>query len=174
VRHDAESVTLVYRRDETNMPGSRREVKYSRDEGVEFLFQRQPLQILGDANGVSGVRVVETRLVDSGSGRAHAEAIPDSEEVLPADIVILAFGFLPEPPQWALANGLEFAQNGKIVLGGAGRLPLQTTNPKVFAGGDMWRGADLVVRAVLDGREAAKAIKQMFAAQAASVEPALA
>jgi len=170
VRHDAESVTLVYRRDEANMPGSRREVKYSRDEGVDFLFQRQPLEILGDANGVTGVRVAETRLVEDGSGRARSEIIPGSEEVLPADIVILAFGFLPEPPQWATANGIEFEPNGKVVLGGGERHPLQTTNSKVFAGGDMWRGADLVVRAVLDGREAAKQIKQMFAEQAAAAE----
>ena len=166
VRHDAESVTLVYRRDEASMPGSRREVKYSRDEGVDFLFQRQPLEILGNARGVIGVRVGETRLVDDGNGRPRSEVVPGSEEVLPADVVILAFGFLPEPPAWATANGIEFASNGKIVLGGAGRLPLQTTNPKVFAGGDMWRGADLVVRAVLDGREAAKQIKQMVAVHA--------
>ncbi len=174
VRHDAESVTLVYRRDEANMPGSRREVKYSRDEGVEFLFQRQPLEILGDAHGVTGVRVGQTRLVDDGSGRARSEVIPGSEEVLPADVVILAFGFLPEPPSWATANGIEFAPNGKVVLGGGDRHPLQTTNPKVFAGGDMWRGADLVVRAVLDGREAAKQIKQMFAEQAATAEAEIA
>ena len=174
VRHDAESVTLVYRRDEANMPGSRREVKYSRDEGVDFLFQRQPLEILGNAKGVIGVRVGETRLVDDGNGRPRSELVPGSEEVLPADVVILAFGFLPEPPQWATANGIEFATNGKIVLGGAGCLPLQTTNPKVFAGGDMWRGADLVVRAVLDGREAAKQIKQMFAVQATAAEAVVA
>ncbi|HEX7917359.1 FAD-dependent oxidoreductase [Rudaea sp.] len=174
VRHDAESVTLVYRRDEANMPGSRREVKYSRDEGVDFLFQRQPLEILGNAKGVIGVRVAETRLVDDGSGRPRSEVVAGSEEILPADVVILAFGFLPEPPQWATSNGIEFAANGKIVLGGAGRLPLQTTNPKVFAGGDMWRGADLVVRAVLDGREAAKQIKQMFATQTEAAEAAVA
>ena len=170
VRHDAESVTCVYRRDEANMPGSRREVKYSRDEGVEFIFQRQPLEILGDARGVTGVRVAETRLTESssmgaGDGRPRAEAVPGTEQVLDADVVILAFGFQPEPPPWAIAAGIEFESNGKIILGGDGRLPLQTTNPKVFGGGDMWRGADLVVRAVLDGREAAKAIKRMFAAQ---------
>ena len=162
VRHDAESVSCVYRRDEENMPGSRREVKYSRDEGVEFIFQRQPLEILG-SDKVTGVRVAETRLLETGDGRPRAEVVPGTEQVLDADVVILAFGFTPEPPQWAVANGIEFEKNGKIVLGGNGRLPLQTTNPKVFAGGDMWRGADLVVRAVLDGREAAKAIKQMFA-----------
>ncbi|MGH8121877.1 MAG: FAD-dependent oxidoreductase [Rudaea sp.] len=165
VRHDAESVSCVYRRDEENMPGSRREVKYSRDEGVEFVFQRQPLEILG-VDRVTGVRVAETRLVDNGDGRPRAEVVPGTEQVLDADVVILAFGFMPEPPQWALANGIEFENNGKIVLGGDGRLPQQTTNPKVFAGGDMWRGADLVVRAVLDGREAAKAIKRMFASAA--------
>jgi len=169
VRHDAESVSCVYRRDEANMPGSRREVKYSRDEGVEFIFQRQPLEILG-GDRVTGVRVAETRLVDSGDGRARAEIVAGTEQVLPADVVILAFGFLPEPPQWAIASGIQFEENGKIILGGDERLPLQTTNPKVFAGGDMWRGADLVVRAVLDGREAAKAIKSMFAAQAAAAE----
>lgn len=169
VRHDAESVSCVYRRDEANMPGSRREVKYSRDEGVEFIFQRQPLEILGE-DRVTGVRVAETHLVDNGDGRPRAEIVPGTEKVLAADVIILAFGFLPEPPQWAIDSGLEFAANGKIILGSDGadgkqRLPLQTTNPKVFAGGDMWRGADLVVRAVLDGREAAKAIKQMFAMQ---------
>jgi glutamate synthase (NADPH/NADH) small chain len=167
VRHDAERVTLIYRRDEANMPGSRKEVKYARDEGVEFVFQRQPLEILGDANGVTGVRVAETRLVESADGRAGAQIVPGTEQVFDADVVIQAFGFLPEPPQWAKSAGIEFAQNGKIILGGADaagnqRLPLQTTHPKVFAGGDMWRGADLVVRAVLDGREAAKAIKAML------------
>jgi glutamate synthase (NADPH/NADH) small chain len=169
VRHDAQAVSCVYRRDEANMPGSRREVKYSRDEGVQFIFQRQPLEILGD-DRVTGVRVAETQLVDSGDGRLRAEVVAGTEQVLDADVVILAFGFLPEPPQWAIDNGIAFAANGKIILGGAGldgqqRLPLQTTNPKVFAGGDMWRGADLVVRAVLDGREAAKAIKRMFAVE---------
>ena len=167
VRHDAESVTCVYRRDEANMPGSRREVKYSRDEGVEFLFQRQPLEILGDANGVTGVRVAQTELVDAGDGRPRAQIVAGSEEVLPADVVILAFGFLPEAATWATDQGIAFESNGKIVVGGSGRLPQQTTHPKVFAGGDNWRGADLVVRAVLDGREAAKAIKQMFATQLA-------
>jgi glutamate synthase (NADPH/NADH) small chain len=166
VRHDAESVTCVYRRDEANMPGSRREVKYSRDEGVEFLFQRQPLEILGDATGVTGVRVAQTELVDAGDGRPRAQVVAGSEEVLPADVVILAFGFLPEAASWATEQGIAFEPNGKIVVGGSGRLPQQTTHPKVFAGGDNWRGADLVVRAVLDGREAAKAIKQMFATQA--------
>jgi glutamate synthase (NADPH/NADH) small chain len=159
VRMDAASVTCVYRRDQANMPGSQREVKYARDEGVEFLFNRQPLEILG-ADSVNGVRVVETKLVDGSDTRRGAEIISGSEQTIPADVVILAFGFRPEPPAWAAAHGIAFDSSGKICVSGADQLPQQTTNPNVFAGGDMWRGADLVVRAVLDGREAGKSILQ--------------
>ena len=61
VRLGAAQVTCVYRRDEANMPGSRREVKNAREEGVQFVFNRQPLEIIGE-DKVKGVRVVETRL----------------------------------------------------------------------------------------------------------------
>ena len=166
VRMDAESVTCVYRRDEANMPGSRREVKYAKDEGVQFLFNRQPLQILGRDGEVTGVRVVTTRLVADASGRARPEVVAGSEEEVPADIVIESFGFLASPPQWCVEAGITLAANGRIVNAGHG-LPMQTSNPKVFAGGDTVRGADLVVRAAFDGREAAKSILQQLGVVAA-------
>src|SRR5215470_4832168 len=75
VRMDAESVTCVYRRDEANMPGSRREVKYAKDEGVQFLFNRQPLEVLGHDGAVTGVRVVTTRLVADAHGRARPQIV---------------------------------------------------------------------------------------------------
>ena len=162
VRMDAEHVISAYRRDEENMPGSRREVKNARDEGVEFLFNLQPVSILCDENGVTGVRVVQTRLVATGGGRARPEIVAGSEEDIAADAVITSFGFLASPPIWCDEFGIERDTAGKIIVGGAGRLPLQTSNPKVFAGGDAIRGADLVVRAVYDGREAAKSILQMI------------
>jgi len=158
IRMDAESVACVYRRDEENMPGSRREVKYARDEGVEFLFNRQPLQIIGDAAGVRAVSVVETRLVGDGTGRARPEPVPGSETEIAADVVILSFGFQASPPAWCEEFDIVTDGSGKIVVGADNRLPLQTSHPKVFAGGDTVRGADLVVRAVYDGREAAKSI----------------
>ena len=49
IRQGAESVTCTYRRDEHNMPGSRRDYKNSREEGVEFLFNRQPIEIVGSS-----------------------------------------------------------------------------------------------------------------------------
>jgi len=167
VRMDAESVTCVYRRDEANMPGSRREVKYARDESVQFLFNRQPLQILGGGDGASGVRVATTRLVADAHGRAWPEIVAGSEEDIPADVVILSFGFLASPPDWCAEFGIALDANGRINNSGEGRLPMQTSNPKVFAGGDTVRGADLVVRAAFDGREAAKSILQALGVTAA-------
>jgi glutamate synthase (NADPH/NADH) small chain len=163
IRMDAESVTCVYRRDEINMPGSRREVKYARDEGVQFLFNRQPLEIVGIADQATGVRVATTRLVADALGRARPEIVAGSEEEIPADVVILSFGFLASPPPWCAEFGIALHANGRIDNSGSGRLPMQTSNPKVFAGGDTVRGADLVVRAAFDGREAAKSILRLLA-----------
>src|SRR5690606_41909946 len=71
IRQGATSVTCVYRRDEVNMPGSRREVQNAREEGVQFLFNRQPIEIIGDGK-VEGIKVVETRLgAPDEIGRAH-------------------------------------------------------------------------------------------------------
>jgi glutamate synthase (NADPH/NADH) small chain len=161
IRLGASEVSCIYRRDEANMPGSRREVRNARDEGVKFMFHRQPLRIIGDTQ-VTGVDMVETRLVDSGDGRPRPQNVLGSEHVLEADVVIIAFGFQVDPPAWAEAAHIEHLASGRTIAGADGRLPHQTSHPRVFAGGDMVRGADLVVRAVYDGREAALAIAQML------------
>ena len=166
VRLGAARVTCAYRRDEANMPGSAREVANAREEGVRFLFNRQPLSIVGDADGnATGVRVVETMLGEPDErGRCSAVPVEGSESLLEADVVIIAFGFSPSVPDWLAAHGVEGTPNGRIVAGGDGRLPYQTTNPKLFAGGDCVRGADLVVTAVAEGRDAASSIAQMLLA----------
>lgn len=160
VRQGAESVTCAYRRDEENMPGSRREVKNAREEGVEFLFNRQPIAIVGSAEqGVTGVKVVETRLGEPDArGRRSPEPIPGSEQVLPADAVILAFGFRPSPAPWFGQHGIATDNSGRVVASGESSYKFQTANPKVFAGGDMVRGSDLVVTAIWEGRQAADGI----------------
>ena len=164
IRLGAASVTCVYRRDEASMPGSRREVGYSREEGVKFLFHRQPLELVGDQGRVRGVRVVTTELVDSGDGRPRPRNVEGSATELRADVVIQAFGFRPSPPAWCAEYGIALDASGRIVAGGNGRLPFQTGHAKIFAGGDNMRGADLVVRAVHDGREAAGSIARMLCA----------
>jgi glutamate synthase (NADPH) small chain len=158
IRQGAKRVTCVYRRDEENMPGSRREVMNSREEGVQFLFNRQPVEIVGKT-AVEGVKVVETRLGEPGpGGRRRPEVVPGTEKVLAADAVVIAFGFRPSPAQWFSEFGLQTHPNGRIRVNRLGGTRFQTTNPKVFAGGDMVRGSDLVVTAVFEGREAAKSI----------------
>jgi glutamate synthase (NADPH/NADH) small chain len=158
IRQGAESVTCTYRRDEGNMPGSRRDYRNSREEGVEFLFNRQPIEILG-AESVEGVKLVSTQLgAPDARGRRVPQAVPGSEQIVPADAVIIAFGFLPSPPPWFGPHGIGLHDNGRVRVSASASQPFQTTNPQVFAGGDMVRGSDLVVTAVFEGREAARGI----------------
>jgi glutamate synthase (NADPH/NADH) small chain len=160
IRQGASSVTCAYRRDEANMPGSMREVENAKEEGVRFLWNRQPVELMGSRR-VEGVKLVSTRLgAPDERGRRRPEPIPGSEEVLPADRVLIAFGFRPSPSSWFDDHGIDIDTGGRVVVTGPQRLPFQTANPRVFAGGDMVRGSDLVVTAVYEGREAAKAICQ--------------
>jgi glutamate synthase (NADPH/NADH) small chain len=159
IRQGAASVTCAYRRDENNMPGSRRELRHAREEGVQFLWNRQPVEILGEGR-VCGVRLMETRLgTPDERGRCRPEIVPGTEHVLRADRVILAFGFLPDPPDWLGDAGIDLGANGLVATGAGERAySFQTANPMVFAGGDMVRGSSLVVHAVHDGRCAAQGI----------------
>jgi len=153
IRQGADSVACVYRRDQANMPGSRAELTNAKEEGVEFLWNRQPLEIIGEGK-VEGLKVIHTELGPADSnGRRSPQPIAGSEEIIPADAVLVAFGFRPNPPHWLDQFGVEFHDNGRIKIQATGMVG-QTTNPKIYAGGDMSRGSDLVVTAVYDGRNA--------------------
>ncbi|AOV18150.1 glutamate synthase [Acidihalobacter aeolianus] len=157
IRQGAASVVCAYRRDEDNMPGSRREVANAREEGVSFLFNRQPVEIVGNGR-VEGVKTVTTRLGEPDErGRRRPVPIPGSEEIIPADSVVIAFGFRPSPASWLQDHGVELYADGRVITT-ANRHAYQTANDKLFAGGDMVRGSDLVVTAVYEGREAAAGI----------------
>jgi len=157
IRQGAESVKCAYRRDEANMPGSKREVGNAKEEGVQFLWNRQPVEIVGNGK-VEGVKLVTTELgPPDARGRRTPVVIPGSEEIIPADRVIVAFGFRPNPQPWFEQHQIAIDQGGRVIAKGQSHT-FQTANPKVFAGGDMVRGSDLVVTAVYEGREAAKGI----------------
>ncbi|NND92017.1 MAG: FAD-dependent oxidoreductase [Granulosicoccus sp.] len=168
IRQGAESVTCAYRRDERNMPGSRREVKNAKEEGVRFLWNRQPIELVGSESGnVSGVKVVTTRLAAPDErGRRMPEIVPDTEEIIPADAVLIAFGFRPNPAPWFAEFGIDTDDRGRVMAAGNSAFMHQTSNPRVFAGGDMVRGSDLVVTAVFEGRNAAEGIVQYLASEA--------
>ena len=164
IRQGAESVICAYRRDEANMPGSHREVTNAKEEEVEFLWQRQPMGIEMASDGSLRLRLAQTRLGPADTrGRQSAEIVPGSEEVLECDHVLIAFGFQAEAAAWFEPQGIQVDGRGRTIVSARGALNYQTGNPKIFAGGDMVRGADLVVRAVFEGREAAQSMLEWLA-----------
>ena len=157
IRQSAASVTCAYRRDEENMPGSKREVTNAKEEGVQFLWNRQPIEIVGKGK-VEGVKLVTTRLgAPDRRGRRTPEIVQGSEEIIAADHVIIAFGFRPNPQPWFADFNIAIDERERVIAKGQPHL-FQTSNPKVFAGGDMVRGSDLVVTAVYEGRQAAEGV----------------
>lgn len=142
------------------MPGSKREVKNSREEGVEFMFNLQPVSIEIDSAGkVSGVRMVRTLMGEPDAhGRRRAEIVAGSEHVLAADTVVMAFGFRPHSMEWLADFSVELDSQGRIIAPENSETSFQTSNPKIFAGGDAVRGSDLVVTAIFEGRKAAEGI----------------
>jgi len=158
IRQGAQEVTCAYRRDEENMPGSRREVANAKEEGVNFLWNRQPIEIVG-TDKVEGIKLVTTKLGEPDErGRRSPVVIEGTEEIVAVDNVIVAFGFQPSPSPWFADFGINVDDRGRIIAPADNEFSFQTTNDKVFAGGDMVRGSDLVVTAVYEGREAAQGI----------------
>ncbi len=140
VRQGAEDVVCAYRRDEANMPGSAREVQNAREEGVRFLWNLQPVELVCENNSVSGVKVVKTELGEPDeNGRRSPQAIEGSEQILEATAVILAFGFQPSPPQWLQDYGVDLNELKRIAVSEG----FQSSNEKIFAGGDAVRFSSL-------------------------------
>ncbi|NIQ98278.1 MAG: glutamate synthase subunit beta [Desulfuromonadales bacterium] len=159
VRDGAAKVTCLYRRDEENMPGSRKEYLNAVEEGVVFMFNEAPKGIVLDDDGsVGGVDAINTELGEPGpDGRQRVSEVEGSGHCVPADVVIMALGFDME--------GLPFLQDAGVNLGKWGEISIdpangRTSHEKIFAGGDCMRGADLAVTAAADGRRAAMAIME--------------
>ncbi len=158
IRQGAESVICAYRRDEANMPGSKREVANAKEEGVQFSWNSQPVEIVGNGK-VEGLKIVKTQPGEPDErGRRRPEPIAGSEQIIPADHVIIAFGFRPNPQPWFKDFAIDIDERGRVKAAYEQQFKHQTTNPKIFAGGDMVRGSDLVVTAVYEGRQAAEGI----------------
>ena len=155
VRQGAKSVKCLYRRDRANMPGSQREVANAEEEGVVFEWLTAPKGFTGDP--VTGVMAQKMRLGQPDvSGRQAPELIEGSDYVEDADLVIMALGFEPEdlPTLWNEPD-LPVNRWGTIK---ADYVSGATALDGVYAVGDIVRGASLVVWAIKDGRDCAKAI----------------
>ena len=172
VRQGACKVTCLYRRDRANMPGSMREVGHAEEEGVEFAWLSAPEAFLGNGR-VEAVRAHRMRLgAPDATGRQVPEIVPGSTFRLEADLVIKALGFDPEDmPGLFGADELKISRWGTITIDWS---TMMTSLPGVFAGGDIVRGASLVVWGVRDGRDAAAAMHRYLEARASEPANALA
>ena len=155
IREGAASATCVYRRDEASMPGSRKEVNNAKEEGAQFIFNAAPKRVITNEKGeVVGVEFLKTISTIAKDGSKKLEIVKNSEFTIDADVVIFALGFENTPLEFLAKNGIETNRWGAIKINNH----YETTKPGVFAGGDCYRGAHLVVTAAYDGREAAKNI----------------
>ncbi len=157
IRQQAKSVYCVYRRDKENMPGSVKEIKHAMEEGVEFLFNSQPLEIIGNGT-LRQLKIGKTKLGKAdGSGRKKPVLIKNSEKILDVDKLVIAFGYEADPQSFIAENNIKVSDRGLISLDNE-NYKYQTSNPKFFAGGDMIIGSSLAVHAIAHGRDAAKEI----------------
>jgi glutamate synthase (NADPH/NADH) small chain len=123
-------------------------VSSAHEEGGERLFSVSTQQFLGDADG----RVRGLRLVQVISENGKFVPVPDSEQDLPCDVVLLAMGFVgPEKSKLLEGLGVEYDARGNVARDGF----YMTNVPRVFVAGDMGRGQSLIVWAIAEGRSAA-------------------
>ncbi len=157
-RLGAERVSVVYRRGKEELPARKEEVEHALEEGIEFKFLTNPVEILTDPDGnVCALRCAEMELGQpDASGRRSPVMKPSSEFEFPADCVIMALGTSPNPLIRQTTAGLLAKPRGEIVADEGGRTSLKG----VFAGGDAVTGSATVILAMGAGKAAAKSIDQ--------------
>jgi dihydropyrimidine dehydrogenase (NAD+) subunit PreT len=164
-RLGAETVYLVYRRSEQEMPAFQYEYDLAKKDGVQFLWQTQPVRILGSDGAVTGLECMRTRLGEPDSrGKRAPETIPNSTFKIDVDMVVRAVGQKQATDFLRAVKGIEVRKNGTI----AADARQGTGNPKYFAGGDCVNGGREVVDAVAEGMAAARGIDASLAPMAAS------
>ncbi len=170
LRLGAEKVYIVYRRSLEELPARKEEVEHAMEEGVEFRLLQNPIEILGyhnendrkdPKNGfVTGVKVIKMQLGEpDASGRRRPVEIPNSEEVIDVDCVVISIGTSPNPLIKDTTAGLEVNKHGGIIVEEATG---KTTKDGVYAGGDAVTGAATVILAMGAGKTAAKAIDELL------------
>ena len=151
-------VTVIYRREEADMPARREEVHHAKEEGINFEFLTNPVEFLGDAEGnVCGMRCVRMAMGEKDEkGRRKFSPIAGSEFEMETDTIVVALGTSPNPLIKTTTPGLDTESWGGLKADANG----QTSRPGVFAGGDAVTGAATVILAMGAGRTAARAIDQ--------------
>jgi glutamate synthase (NADPH/NADH) small chain len=161
-RLGADRSMIVYRRSEEEMPARIEEVKHAKEEGIEFLTLHNPVEYLGDENGlIKQMRLQKMELGEpDASGRRRPVPIEGAIETIDVDEVIVSVGVSPNPLIPREFSGLEVSKWGTIIVN---EDTMRSSLPDVYAGGDIVRGGATVILAMGDGRKAAAAMhEQLF------------
>jgi glutamate synthase (NADPH/NADH) small chain len=154
-RLGAEAVYLIYRRGEPEMPAFAYEYQLAKQDSVSFLWQTQPVRVIGPNGAVTGLECVRTELgAPDARGRRAPAPIPDTEFTLQVDMVVRAVGQQPITDSLRAIPGLELNKDGTVKINERH----QTGHPKYFAGGDCTNGGREVVDAVAGGMAAARGL----------------
>ena len=161
LRLGAEKVYIVYRRTRAEMPARREEVEHAGEEGVEFKFLENPVEILGNEEGrVKAIKVLSYELGEpDASGRRRPVEIKGSEHEIECDAVIVALGNNSNPLIPATTPQIKVDDHGHIQVDEK----QSTSMTKVWAGGDIVLGAATVILAMGEGRKAAASINEFLA-----------
>ena len=158
-RLGAEQVFIIYRRSDIEMPAYKFEYDLAKKDGIVFHFLTSPKRIVGE-DFVEGIECLKMKLgAPDNYGRRRSSPIPGSEFTILVDMVIKAIGqetkssFLSSIPNLTLDN------EGCVVVDPKN---FQTTNPRIFAGGDCINGGKEVVNAAYDGKNAAHGIDKFL------------
>lgn len=155
VRLGAEKSMIIYRRAREQAPARVEEVHHAEEEGVEFHFLSNPIEIIGKDGWVSGLKVQKMELGEpDASGRRRPVPIPDTEHVIECDTVVIAVGTTSNPIIGQTTPGLKLNEWGYIEVD----KDQMSTVPGVFAGGDIVTGSATVILAMGAGKQAAKGI----------------
>ncbi|AQX53828.1 NAD(P)-dependent oxidoreductase [Priestia flexa] len=159
IRLGAKNVKILYRRTSAEMTAYDFEYEFAKQDGVEFRWLTAPVRIVGnDKNEVTGIECIKMELKESeGDGRKKPVPIEGSEFLIKVDAVIKAIG---QERYLSLINQFELKQDGGVVL--IDQDTFQTSNPKVFACGDVvfgkGQGEAMVVTAAQQGKQTAYGI----------------
>lgn len=156
-RLGAERAMIIYRRSEKEMPARIEEILHAKEEGIEFSTLTNPLEYIGDNEGkVKQTRVQKMELGEPDeSGRRRPKPIQGSEYIIDVDLVVVGIGTAPNPLIPQSVAGLEITKWGTIVVD---ENTMQTSNPEMFAGGDIVRGGATVILAMGDGKIASESM----------------
>ncbi len=158
LRLGAEKAMIIYRRSEKEMTARVEEYHHALQEGVEFSWLTNPIEIIADEKGlVKAIKCVKMRLCEPDeSGRCRPEPIPGSEYTIDVDTVVVALGTSPNPLIAQTTPDIKTGRHGVLAVDDK----FMTTMPGVFGGGDAVTGSATVIQAMGAGKVAARSMDE--------------